>query len=159
MIADTTGYTLLTRARDAAVEVIRAICLVRPFRHFCQTVLIRIALIAGDQAYTAVVRACFYAESSSNAYGFYSSLPLFRTQLAIAVTHLVFQTSILPQAPMTSVPLIQSMVRQAYDCLGGETDLRGTLLDQVVASGDMVKKDVINTPADQSLWRKVIGGF
>lgn len=29
MIADTVGYTILTRARDAAVEIIRAICLVR----------------------------------------------------------------------------------------------------------------------------------
>lgn len=28
MIADTVGYTILTRARDAAVEIIRAICLV-----------------------------------------------------------------------------------------------------------------------------------
>lgn len=28
MIADTVGYTILTRARDAAVEIVRAICLV-----------------------------------------------------------------------------------------------------------------------------------
>lgn len=77
----------------------------------------------------------------------------------MAVTHLILQTSILPQAPMTSVPLIQSMVRQAYDCLGGEAHLQGTLLAEVVSSGEMVKKDIINSPAGQSLWRRVIGGF
>lgn len=77
----------------------------------------------------------------------------------MAVTHLILQTSILPQAPMTSVPLIQSMVRQAYDCLGGEQQLRDTLLAEVVSSGEMVKKEIVNLPASKDLWRKVIGGF
>ncbi|KAJ9114646.1 hypothetical protein QFC22_005522 [Naganishia vaughanmartiniae] len=62
-------------------------------------------------------------------------------------------------APMTSVPLIQSMVRQAYDCLGGEQQLRDTLLAEVVSSGEMVKKEIVNLPASKDLWRKVIGGF
>jgi hypothetical protein len=32
------------------------------------------------------------------------------------------------------------------------------LLAEVVSSGEMVKKDIINSPAGQNLWRRVIGG-
>lgn len=77
----------------------------------------------------------------------------------MAVNHLILQTSILPQASMTSVPLIQSMVRQAYDCLGGKQQLRDTLFTEVVSPGEMLKKEIVNLPASKDLWRSVIGGF
>jgi hypothetical protein len=65
MIADTIGYTLLTRARDAAVEIIRAICLVSAPLHFHQIVLIYIPPAARGQAYSAIVSSICTARDSN----------------------------------------------------------------------------------------------
>ncbi len=113
------------------------------------------------QAGADSVRICSY----------HSSLPLFRNQLAFAVTHLIAQITQIPHSPLTPIPHIQTTLRLAYERLGGgqpsqwpsgvPIPVMGTLLAEVVETGNVAavgKRGIIGKEIGRDLWKKVIGG-
>ncbi len=100
-----------------------------------------------------------------------SSFPIFRSRLALAVAHLIAHATTLQHSPITPLPHIQSVLRLAYERLGGgqpsqwpattAPPVLGSLLVEIVDGGDIAavgRREVLGKALGRELWARLVGG-